>query len=71
MGSVGISQHLGGQQPILGRPNLNLRPVIFTRSLFLFFGVEEHYRVTLLDRIYGCGITCWAADMASVCIWIR
>lgn len=87
MGSVSFRKHLGGQPPILGRRSCAdehfpfelghakdsiSNPVIFTRSyLFvLFFGVEEHYRVTLLGRLHGCGIF-WAADMASVCIWIR
>lgn len=87
MGSVSFGKHLGGEPSILGRRSCadehfsselgHARgsiwdPVISTRSyLFvLFFGVEEHYRVTLLGRLHGCGIF-WAADMASVCIWIR
>lgn len=83
MGSVSFGKHLGGQPSILvrrsradGHISFELGhakdsisdPVIFTRSYF--FGVEEHYRVTLLGRFHGRGI-CWAADMASVCIWIR
>lgn len=85
MGSISFCKHLGGQPSILGRQSRadehfpfelgHAEDSIFFGSghfhtEFIFFGVEEHYRVTLLGRFHGRGI-CWAADMASVCIWIR
>lgn len=85
MGSISFGKHLGGQPSILGRQSradehflfelghakdsIFFRIRSFSNGVYIF-GVEEHYRVTLLGRFHGRGIF-WAADMASVCIWIR